>query len=147
MGAGEQFSLQHQPHADAVREQDGDEIVAVAFGIAPLQRHRHHVAVVLHGSRDAEFVFQNVGEGNVGLRCDRRPQHGACMRVGDALDSHRDARDAVDIEVGIVEATPQNGDAFADQLVARHCQSVEPPLLFGDHLAGIVDDGNGEEIQ
>ena len=63
--AGEQFALQHQPHADAVREQDGDEIVAVALGIAPAQRHRHHVAVVLDGRRDAELGLQNVGERDV----------------------------------------------------------------------------------
>ena len=78
--AGEQFAAQHHAHADAVRQQDRDEIVPVAFRIVRTQRHRDHVAVVLDGHRNAGRVLEHCRERNVGVRRDRRPQHHARCR-------------------------------------------------------------------
>ena len=65
--AGEQFALQHQAHADAMREQDRDEIVR---GSVPDLRHRSATAIMLQSFSTVagmpNRVLQHVGEGNVG---------------------------------------------------------------------------------
>ena len=89
--AAEELALQHQAHADAVRQQDGDEVLAVALRLLPAQRHRDHAAVVLDRRGHAEGVLQDAGEGDVACAGDRRPQHAAGRRVGGALDGDDDA--------------------------------------------------------
>ena len=115
--------------------------------VAPAQRDRHHVAVVFDDDRNAEFVFQHVGERDVGLRRDRRPQHGAGGRIRGALDGEHDARDPPGPDRRIVETPPYERRTFTDQLAARQGLGVEPPVFLRDRVAGVVDDGDRQEIQ
>ena len=80
--AGEQLALQHQAHADAVRQQDGDEVVAVALracaSAAPprscCSRSRRWPGCRVAASRRSAKSRCRV------VRRDRRPQHRARAR-------------------------------------------------------------------
>ena len=89
MRAGEEPPAQHQPHANAVRQKDRVEIVLVALRRAPSQRLGDHVAVVLHGYGEPELGLEQVAEGNVAVRGDRRPQQRRRVGIGDALNGQR----------------------------------------------------------
>ena len=70
--------------------------------------------------------------------------------VGDALDGEHDAqRTAAAIESADPSSRRQTMATHSPiELVARHRQRVDSrALLFGDDPAGIVDDGDGEEVE
>ncbi len=130
-----------------MRQQDGDEIVAIVPGVLRVERDRDHVAVVFHGNGNAEGVLERVAERNVDLAGDRRPQQRARAGIGDALKGHRDPRHAQVAIGGFVDQRADHGAHTGDNLGARHGQRVEADLLADDDVAGIVDQRRRQRVQ
>src|SRR5690606_31647516 len=102
----------------AVRNQYGDEVVAVAQWIAPSQRLLQHAAVDLERGRYGEDPLQPVGKGDIGVRRHRRPEHRTRMRAAYAPDCELNATDAWRVGTAPFQLWPHDGDAFADQVRA-----------------------------
>jgi len=147
MCADEQFAVEHDTHADTVREQDGDEVVTITVGTAPAQRNGHHVAVVLDDDRNAERLFEDICERNIAVRRYWRPKHGTRMGIGSALDSEGNTQHASPNRGFVFEALPHDRDTFLDQGFPRQGQGVQPAGILGQNAPGIVGDRRGQEVE
>ena len=87
---GEQAAIEVEAHADAVGQQHGQTIAAIALRLQPAQGDRDHRAVIGDGDRAAKLALQIVGQVHIASGSDRRPQKITAFRIRAALDGHDD---------------------------------------------------------